>query len=106
MNTLSFQRFTLRQNIPVMVGVFLCLYFSYHALQGHRSFPALLSVHNSIDTRAVELEALRLERGALERRVDMLRPGSLNKDFLEERVRFMLGYRHPDEWFVINSDSQ
>lgn len=80
------------------------MYFSYHALQGHRSFPALLSVQNTIETQSVALETLKKERAVLERKVVMLRPGSLNRDFLEERVRFVLGYRHPDEWLVINSD--
>ncbi|MCD8562614.1 MAG: septum formation initiator family protein [Alphaproteobacteria bacterium] len=92
--------FSLRRNIPVFIGMFLCLYFSYHIVQGHRSFPALVSLDYQIADKEAELDVLRAERLKLERKVVMLRPGSINKDFLEERVRFMLGYRHPDDWIV------
>ncbi|MCD8497306.1 MAG: septum formation initiator family protein [Alphaproteobacteria bacterium] len=102
-NALPYRSFTLRRNIPILIGAFLCLYFGYHIIQGHRSLPALVAVQHDVVEKNAELVILKSKREALERKVVMLRPGSLNKDFLEERVRFMLGYRHPDEWFVSGS---
>ncbi|HRQ61685.1 MAG TPA: septum formation initiator family protein [Alphaproteobacteria bacterium] len=101
MSTYDLPRFELRKNIPLMIGLFLCLYFAYHTILGHRSVPALLSVNATIAEKAAELSELKAERAGLERKVTMLRPGSINTDFLEERVRTVLGYRFADEWIVI-----
>lgn len=106
MNAFIHPTFELRRNIPIYVGALLCLYFGYHVLQGHRSFPALVSLEYMIADKQGELATLQAKREALERKVVMLRPGSINRDFLDERVRVMLGYRHPDEWIVINSSAQ
>lgn len=81
--------------------MFLCVYFLYHAFQGSRSYPKLLSLNASIEQTQDSYDALKSERLALERKVHMLRPGSINPDFLEERARLVLGYKAQDELVIL-----
>ncbi len=97
MNVLLQHRALIRENIVVLIGIALCVYFSYHALQGNRSMARLFTLNHSIETLSLQLEESRAERIALEKKVVSMRPGSMSKDLLEERVRSILGYRHPDE---------
>ncbi|MFP4313497.1 MAG: FtsB family cell division protein [Alphaproteobacteria bacterium] len=77
------------------------MYFLYHAFQGHRSYPKLMSLQASIEQKSDEYASLKIERDMLERRVKMLRPGSIQPDFLEERVRLVLGYKAPEEIVIL-----
>lgn len=105
MNKLLRQRYYLRQNLILLIGVFLCSYFVYHTVQGQRSLPCLQTLRGEIEALKVEQAAVEAERAALEERVVMLRPGSINKDLLEERARYVLGYRHPNEVAVVGGAS-
>lgn len=51
----------------------------------------------------MQYEALKEKRQTLEARVVKLRDGSIDPDFLEERVRVMLGYVYPDEHIILVS---
>ena len=97
MNKLLQHRSLIRENIVVLVGLCLCFYFSYHAVQGERSFIRLLSLDRSIVMLEKDHKAIEADRIVLEQKVHAMRPGSISKDLLEERVREVLGYRHPDE---------
>lgn len=98
-------RFLIRRNIVALIGVCLCIYFSYHAIQGERSYLSLLSLNSTIEKTQTEYAALKTQREELERKVVMLRPSSLNRDLLEERVRAVLGYKHPDELVIVSTSS-
>ena len=52
-----------------------------------------------------EYETVTAERQKLETKVVMMRPGSINKDLLEERIRSVLGYRYEDEIILLQSRS-
>ncbi len=101
MNKLLRSNTLVRENLVAVIGVCLCLYFTYHAVQGGRSFISLAGLNAQIETTTKEREALLAERTALETKVAMMRPGSLSKDMLEERARAVLGYVEPDEIVVI-----
>lgn len=101
MKTLFEHRFVLRQHMILMIGICLCVYFVYHAFQGERSYSSLMSLNANISMTQTELHTLQNERAALEKKVVMLRPGSINKDLLEERARAVLGFYHPDEIAVV-----
>lgn len=105
MKELLKQRGILRHKLFLMLGVCLCVYFSYHSVQGDRSFLRLLSLETQIESSEAQLVALQGQSGELLDRVVMMRPGTLNKDLLEEQVRKTLGYRHPDEWVVRSQGS-
>jgi len=100
MRELFRQRNILRGKLFLLLGICLCVYFSFHAVQGQRSITRLLSVENQIVKQGSDLAALTDKRAALQERVSMMRPDSINKDLLEERVRDVLGYKHADEWVV------
>ncbi len=63
----------------------------------------LLSLNQSIATTSLNATNLQTERQLLEQKVRMLRPGSVSKDLLEERVRAVLGYKYADEVAVLSS---
>lgn len=48
-------------------------------------------------------DRLASERQALEKKVTMMRPGSINKDLLEERARYVLGYSYDDERIILSN---
>ena len=86
-----------RKNLLTLVGLGLCFYFSYHLLQGERSYFRLLSLQQNVTDMKKQNESLKLEHEALETRVSMLRSGSIDKDLLEERARIVLGFRNQGE---------
>ena len=74
----------------------------YHSFQGNRSYPTLVSLDKSIEAVQADLEITTAQRQKLERQVVMMRPGSVNSDLLEERVRVVLGYKSPNEFVILN----
>jgi len=103
MRKLIERRHLVRQNLVAILGVCLSLYFCYHLVAGERSYLRLLSLERQIDSGAVEVKRLSAEREDLERNVVMLRPGSIDRDFLEERARVVLGYAREGEQVLIAS---
>jgi cell division protein FtsB len=101
MRALPPPRYGIRKNWAFILVLSLCFYFSYHLLMGDRSYGRLLGLHYAIERSALDFDRLARERAELERRVALLRPGSINRDFLEERARSVLGYRAPGEVDVI-----
>lgn len=95
------KRYVLRRNLFSVIGACLCVYFSYHLMAGHRSWPRLITLERQTARVEAEYAALKSEREALEERVAMLRPGSINRDLLEERARAVLGYRRADEAVLV-----
>ncbi len=95
------QRYLLRHNLLAIIGFCLCLYFSYHIIFGERSIIRLMTLERSVSKVSTQYNGLREERSALESKVVRLRSGSLDPDLLEERVRYVLGYVHPDEHVLL-----
>jgi len=90
-------------NMVAVIGLMLCLYFSYHAVFGHRSILALSMLETSIEKTVAERDNLAHKRQILEYKVASMRPDSLNPDLLEERARFVLGYKRMDEVGVLSN---
>lgn len=74
----------------------------YHSFQGSRSYPTLVSLDQSIAAVQADLDMAAAKRKKLERQVIMMRPGSVNSDLLEERVRVVLGYKSPNEFVILD----
>lgn len=87
----------LRQNYFLIVSLCLTLYFSNHLLFGERSYFRLLTLRHEIEDLRLEGTILADRRVELEKRVEALRPSSVDPDLLEERARIMLGYHYPGE---------
>lgn len=84
-----------------MVAVCLCIYFTYHSLQGDRGVFKFLSLNVQVEKAYSDLAALEVEKAYLQERVVMLRPDSLNMDFLEERARTVLGLKFDGEQILL-----
>ncbi len=91
----------IRRNLIAVVGLFLCVYFAYHVLAGERSYLRLSSLEQQISSVEQEYNTFSSDRVNLERKVVMMRPGSVDRDLLEERVRAVLGYRSHDERVLV-----
>jgi len=52
-----------------------------------------------------EFETVSADKIALERKVVMMRPGTINRDLLEERIRSVLGYRYENEIVLLQDRS-
>src|SRR5690606_7759004 len=81
------------------VGIFV--YFFYHLMHGDRGYFALKGVEDKLETAQTQYEELVEKRMALENRVKMLRPDSIDLDLLDERVRAVLGYVRPQEKIIL-----
>ena len=103
MNKLMSHSHLFRENILALIGVCLCVYFSYHAVLGDRSVVRLYSLGKQIETLSQEKTASAYEKDSLEKKVVMMRPGSVNKDLLEEQARLVLGYRQSEEIVLLGN---
>ena len=90
----------LRQVMVPLTGAMLLAYFGYHALEGDRGLIAWWNLRHQIEQTDITLAEVTAEKQALERRVSLLRPDSLDRDMLEERARIMLGFVHPRDRIV------
>jgi len=90
----------LRAILGPVCGISLIAYLSYHTIQGDRGLIAYWQVSQQLAAAQVRHEALAGQRAALEHRVKLLHPASLDRDILEEQARFILGYSYPDEYVL------
>ena len=105
MKRLIEKRYILRRNLLAVIGVCLSFYFCYHLVAGQRGYLSLISLENRIASVSSEYTSHKAERSTLERRVVMMRPGSVDRDLLEERARHVLGYRYADELILAQDRS-
>lgn len=103
MKRLIDKKYVARQNLIAVIGVCLSFYFCYHLIAGERSYLRLVSLDHQISTTENEYEKTKSEREALEQKVVMMRPGSVNRDLLEEQSRKVLGFHYKDEKVLIKS---
>jgi cell division protein FtsB len=99
-----FQNYNIfRRNILAVIGLCLSFYFCYHLIAGQRGYIRMLSLNNQIERAEDSYAKLIDEREAIEKHVVMMRPGSIDRDLLEERARHVLGFRHKDELVILQS---
>lgn len=103
MRRLLEQRYFVRKNFVTLVGMGLFLYFSYHLIQGERSYMRFVSLSQSVESLEQKTSNLKDQREQLEAKVAMMRPGSVNRDLLEERARVVLGFRRDGEKDLLES---
>jgi cell division protein FtsB len=89
-----------RQVLGPLMGAAVMAYFAYHAVQGDRGLVAWWNLRFEIERADAALAAVSTEKAALERRVALLRPESLDPDMLDERARVMLGAIGPHDLIV------
>ncbi len=93
-----------RHVVGPVLGICAVAYFAYHAIHGDRGLIAWRHLNQRVEAaRGVLAEAV-LRRNALQHRVKLLSPGSLDPDMLEERARLMLNYGFPDDTVILTDD--
>ncbi len=85
------------QIVGPVLGACLIVYIAYHAVQGDRGLIAFWQLTKQVAHADTIYLRLSRERAAMQNRVSLLNPNTLDRDMLEERARFMLGYSLPDE---------
>jgi cell division protein FtsB len=75
-------------------------YFAYHAVEGEYGLSALNRLNEREAQLTAELEALKADRAALEERVALVRPQSLDPDMIDERARQALNLAHPNDLVI------
>ncbi len=93
MNGLLHKQHQVFGNMIHVVGLCLCLYFFYHVSAGNRSVFELVTTQASIATMSLKVDSAVADRMALQQKVMAMRPGSVDRDLLEERAREVLGYQ-------------
>ena len=83
----------------------LFVFFFYPLLHGDRGYFAWKGVEQRLADSQARYQQVRDERAALENRVKMLRPDSLDLDLLDERARAVLGFLKPSEVVVLDKSS-
>jgi cell division protein FtsB len=68
----------------------LVAYFGYYAIWGERGLLALADVQARVGVRQDQLVQVQSNRTRLEHRIDLLRPGSVDDDLVEELARSQL----------------
>ncbi|MEM7618700.1 MAG: septum formation initiator family protein [Pseudomonadota bacterium] len=105
MRKLIEHRYLLRQNMLGIIAISLTIYFSYHLIAGPRGYLELKQLEYQIEQASADLNELEIERAAIEKKVKMMRPGSIDRDLLEERVKHVLGYTAEDEYILLPNRS-
>ena len=86
-----------KEVIGPLLALCFMLYFLYHIFQGERGLLSWLRLQQRVGEDEKTLISLQSQRETLEHKVYLLRPDSLDKDMLEERVRLLLNFARADE---------
>ena len=84
---------------PAMIGL-LSFYVLIHFFSGEGSLLSYFQNKDKIAALEAEHEGLAIKREALEQRVQLMQPESLDKDMLDEQTRKILGVAKDDEVII------
>jgi cell division protein FtsB len=96
----------LQQIVGPIIAITLLGYFVYHIIQGERGLLSWMRLKQKITTLENKLEGVKEEQSALEQRVYLMRPDSLDRDMLEEQARKLLNYGDKEEITIPDSELQ
>lgn len=86
--------------VPVIAAVFLS-YFGFHAYHGEYGIYSKYRLEERIVALQSQLKSTTEARVELERRVQLLRDGTIEKDMLDEFARRELDYTRPNELVIM-----
>ena len=99
------QRNTGRLIVPAVSALFLA-YFGFHAYHGEFGiYSKYLYEAQAVELQA-RLDAVKAQRVGMERRVQLLQDGTLEKDMLDEQARRALNLSKPDEIVMMRTSAQ
>lgn len=86
--------------VPVLASAIVG-YFIFHAYQGEYGIYSKYDVEKRVVALKGELENVTRAHSELEKRVQLLRDGSLERDMVDEYARRELDYTRPDELVIM-----
>jgi len=89
-----------RHIVGPVIGCLLLGYFVFHAVEGDRGLHAWRALDSRIEIAEARLAVLKQRREALEKKVAMLHPESIDRDLLTEQARIVLNYQGRDEFVL------
>jgi cell division protein FtsB len=89
------------RTVASALGACVVGYFLYHTVQGERGWLAMLRLQQQVHAAETDLSHLQKEHKDLEHRVQLMRPGSLDPDLLDEKSRELLNYSKPGEIVIL-----
>ena len=99
------QRNTGRLILPGISALFLA-YFGFHAYHGEFGiYSKYLYEAQAVELQS-RLDAVKAQRVGMERRVQLLQDGTLEKDMLDEQARRALNLSKPDEIVIMRTSAQ
>jgi len=90
-----------RHVVGPVLGVCAVGYFAYHVVHGDRGLIAWWNIKQRVQAAKAVFAQTRAEREIFEHRVQLMNPGSLDPDMLEEQARLMLNYGFSDDIVVL-----
>ena len=88
--------------VPAVTVAFLS-YFGFHAFQGEYGIYSKYRLEERVAVLEARLTTVTEERAGIERRVQRLHDGTLEKDMLDEHARRALNLALPDEIVIMRS---
>ncbi|MBR0555638.1 septum formation initiator family protein [Ciceribacter sp. L1K23] len=88
--------------LPALTVAFLS-YFGYHSVHGDYGLIAAQGFEKMRFERERELALLVKQRTSLEKQVELMSDGSLERDMIDEKARYQLNVSRPDEIVIFNS---
>ena len=88
--------------VPAITVAFLS-YFGYHSVHGDYGLRAADNFERMRFERSAELAELVTRRKDLERQVELLSDGSLERDMIDEKARYQLNMSRPDEIVIFHA---
>jgi len=86
--------------VPAITIAFLS-YFGFHAWHGQYGINSKYQLEDRLAVLAAELDRVRSQRLTMERRVQLLKDGSLERDMLDQQARYMLDLARPEEVVIL-----
>jgi len=86
--------------VPAITIAFL-FYFGFHAWHGQYGINVKYQLEGRLAVLQAELDTLRGQRLAMERRAQLLKDGSIERDMLDQQARYMLDLARPDEVVIL-----
>ncbi len=101
MSTRQHRKSYLRPLIVPVIALAFSGYFTWHGWHGSFGIEARRQLAVDAARLDGELEKVKAERRAVERRVALLRSASLESDMLDERAREILGFANANEIAIV-----
>lgn len=95
----------LRFAVLPLVGMALLAYFSFHSINGSLGLNSSELYQTQIDELKLELASLEQVRQDYDKRTNLLRDGSLERDLIDEQARMTLGLIRSNEIVLLHGNN-